>query len=354
MEFLHSNLPPMKVGTHTFYDKFYSLVPLSSEIDIAVGFVTTDSLVELQKLVELNTNLHKLNLIIGMHYIEGFTKPEYMAACALYEFLSENKCGDVRLVIPFCYHGKLYSYSDDKGAFAGIIGSNNLSSIFKGGQKNYESSLFLDERNLAMDMKRFIRDLSGKATKSISEVKITDFKEINPVLNGIDGVKQLTQQEMTSRNISGVKYQFDIPLKAYEDAPQSNMNVFFGKGRESKATGVIKPRPWYEVEVIVPKEITKRDGYPGTLGVPTEFSVITDDGWAFECNVNGDYNKNFRSKGSLEILGKWLKGRMEADGALKPGDMVTRKTFEKYGRSTFTLAKLSDSDEWLLDFGVKK
>ena len=354
MELLHSNLPPMKSGCPTFIDKFNALVPLCSELDIAVGYVTADSLVELQKLVELNDNLHYLMLIIGMHYWERFTKPEYMAAVALHDFLKANDIGDVRLVVPFRYHGKLYSYSDAQGPLAGIIGSNNLSSIVKGGQKVYESSLLVDDRRAAGDIKKFIQDLSRTSTKSISELEITAFKKENPVLADLDMVRRLTRYEMGIKNLKNTTYSFDIPLKPYEDAPGSNMNVFFGKGRETKRTGLVRARPWYEVEVIVPKSITSRPGYPGTQGVPTEFTVITDDGWSFECNVNGDYNKNFRSKGGLEVLGKWLKGRMEAEGALKPGDRVTRDTFARYGRSTFTLAKLADSDEWLLDFGVAK
>ena len=354
MEFLHSNLPPMKSGCSTFIDKFNSLVPRCSEIDIAVGFVTADSLVELQRLVELNENIKHLSLLIGMHYWECFTKPEYRAAVALNEFLLENNKGDVRLVIPFRYHGKLYSYSDERGAFAGIVGSNNLSSIVKGGQRVFESSLLVEDRKLADEMRKFIKELSRTSTKRISEIDISNFKKETPVLEDLDMVRRLTEYEMLVKNLKNIEYAFNIPLKPYEEAPGSNMNVFFGKGRENKRTGLVRARPWYEVEVIVPKAITSKPGYPGTMGVPTEFTVITDDGWSFECNVNGDYNKNFRSKGGLEVLGKWLKGRMEAEGALMPGEKVTKDTFSKYGRSNFTLAKLAESDEWLLDFGVRK
>lgn len=132
MELLLSNYPPMKTKCRTFSDMFYSMVPKSTELDIAVGYITSDSLMELQRIVELNT-LKALNLTIGMHYLERFTKVEYNAALKLNDFLTENKCGEVRLVTPFRYHGKLYSYSDEQGAFAGIIGSNNLSSIVEGG-----------------------------------------------------------------------------------------------------------------------------------------------------------------------------------------------------------------------------
>lgn len=55
MELLFSNYPPVKTKYHTFSDVFYSTLSQSTELDIAVGYITSDSLIELQKVVELNT-----------------------------------------------------------------------------------------------------------------------------------------------------------------------------------------------------------------------------------------------------------------------------------------------------------
>lgn len=79
-----------------------------------------DSLIELQKTIELNSNIRTLNLIIGMHYFDYFTKVQYDAAMHLNDFLAGNQMGGVRLVKAFRYHGKLYSYSNATGPFAGI------------------------------------------------------------------------------------------------------------------------------------------------------------------------------------------------------------------------------------------
>ena len=51
MDFLFSNYPPMKTGNKTFAEAFYSLLPKTSKLDIAVGYVSADSLIELQKTV---------------------------------------------------------------------------------------------------------------------------------------------------------------------------------------------------------------------------------------------------------------------------------------------------------------
>lgn len=191
MQFLQSNFPPLKTRYNTFSDMFFELLPKSKRIDIVVGYITSDSLVELQRIVELNT-LEELNLTIGMHYLEKFTKIEYNAAMRLNRFLTENSCGKVRLVTPFKYHGKLYSYSDEDGAFAGIIGSNNLSSIVDGGARVYESSILIDDKRAAVEMKDFIQQLVNTSTSEIDTLEIDDFKEVNQLLEGHEKVKRIS------------------------------------------------------------------------------------------------------------------------------------------------------------------
>jgi len=352
MELLFSNYPPMKTKHHTFSDMFYSTLPKATELDIAVGYITSDSLIELKKLIELN-NLKMLNLIIGMHYLERFTKVEFNAALNLNDFLQENKCGEVRLVTPFRYHGKLYSYSNAQGAFAGIIGSNNLSSIVDGGARVYESSVLLDDKSMAEQMHNFITQLVQTSTDNIRDLEIDNFKEINPLLDGHELVKKVEAHDVSSVMISRTKTSFDIPIKPHEVSPHSNLNVFFGKGREAK-NGLVKPRHWYEVELIVPKDVTSQEGYPQAKTDNAIFEVVTDDGWSFKCKVSGDYSKNFRSEGDLKILGKWLKGRLENAGVLKVGEPVKQETLNQYGRGTFTLTKTLTPRLWYLDFGVRK
>lgn len=352
MEFLHSNFPPMKSGSKTFIDKFYEILPQAGLLNIAVGYITSDSLIELRKLMELNKSIHTLHLIIGMHYLDLFTKIEYDAAMALNDYLKSSNRGEVRLVTPFRYHGKLYSFSNMNGPFAGIIGSNNLSSIVEGGSKVYESSIFIDDLQTAAEMYKFIEELKAASTDNISALKIDKFKKKNPLLEGHEFVQKVNDQTIQKCKSSHSQINFDIPIKTYEMSPHSNLNVYFGKGRENKITGLIKPRHWYEVEIIVPKSITLQPEYPRAKTDSAVFSVITDDGWSFQCRVSGDYSKNFRSEGDLKILGKWLKGRLENAGALKVGEPVTQETLKKYGRDSFRLTKLNGANTWFLDFGV--
>lgn len=355
MDFLFSNLSPVRTKYTTFGDEFYSLIPKASRLDIAVGYVTADSLAELQQTIAYNKNIETLNLIIGMHYLEKFTKLEYNAAVGLNNFLRKEKRGEVRLVKSFRFHGKLYAYSNNAGAFAGIIGSNNLNSIVENRTRIYEAAALINEQEYAAKIKEFIEMLSTDASDNIADCPIseTDFKKHNTLLEDHENVVKMPNDEFDNVISSLSELKFDIPLVKKGEVPErSNLNVFFGEGRLNRAKGVVIPRHWYEVELIVPNTITTLQGYPQKDTPSATFDVVTDDGWKFSCKVSGDYSKNFRSEDDLKILGKWIKGRMENAGVLEVGHMVTEETFTRYGRNNFTLQKTEIPNLWYLDFGV--
>lgn len=350
MELLFSNYPPLKTRCLTFYDAFIRTLSRADALDIAVGYVSADSLAELGRMVEEN-GISRLTLTIGMHYIDKFTKPQYNAAMRLNDFLLSNHCGEVRLVTPFRFHGKMYLGSKQQTPFAGIIGSNNLSSIVEGGDSIYESSILLDDAHTVVSMKQFIDQLNQRATQRISDCEITEFNVVNHVLEGQEGVEQISQAELIHAWAKKTDISFEIPIKTEE---KSNLNAYFGKGRENRQNGVILPRHWYETELIVPVDITRRPHYPQERTPQAIFDVITDDGYKFKCKISGTNSKNFRSEGDLRILGRWLKGRMENDDVLRSGEMVTESVLNAYGRKTLTFTKTTTPNLWLLDFGVKK
>lgn len=353
MEFLFSNFKPVDTNYPTFADTFYSLIPPATRLDIAVGYITADSLAELKQTIIFNNNIETLNLLIGMHRWDKFTKLEYNAALDLNNYLVNERRGEVRLVTPFRFHGKLYTYSNNGGAFAGIIGSNNLSSIIDGGIRTYEASSLFNEPQYAQQMRAFIEDLSKNATDNLADCDITDFKQNNSLLEGHEHVEKIPPDIKADCLSALTPVKFNIPLSRSGKIPEkSNLNVYFGKGREQKRTGVIIPRHWYETEIIVPNTITSLSGYPQKDTADAVFDVITDDGWKFKCKVSGDYSKNLRSEGDLKILGKWIKGRLENNGILEVGKPVTEQTFADYGRDNFTMTKTTIPNLWYLDFGV--
>ncbi len=354
MEYLFSNFKPLETANKKFSEVFYSFIPAATRLDIAVGFITADSLAELKQAIAYNENIEQLNLIIGMHRWEKFTRVEYSTAMELNDYLRKNKRGEVRLVTPFRFHGKLYTYSKDNKAFAGIIGSNNLSSIIDGGVRTYEAAFLFREQLYAQQMRNFIDELSQKAADNLADCRIEEFKQKNELLEGHEYVEKISRDKLSDYISSLTEVSFEIPLTRNGAVPpKSNLNVYFGEGRRSKSTGLIIPRHWYETELIVPKEVTSLSGYPQAKTPTAVFDVITDDGWKFKCKVSGDFSKNLRSEGDLKILGKWIKGRLENNGALEVMKPVTPDTFVKYGRSSLRMTQTTTPNLWYLDFGVR-
>ena len=342
MELLTSNLPPLKLAEfNTFIDTFYEQLDINKEADIAVGYVSAESLAQLKRAVELY-DVRKMNLTIGMHYIEKFTQHEY---------LKSNKLGAVKVVLTFKYHGKMYLYKNSGTPTSAIIGSNNLSGIIDSKRRVYENSVLTNEKAMLDSIDSFINSLYKKAAKDIDEVEIKDFKRGNKLLDDLEGVSSINDTDISSAKTYRTSTSFDIPITPFEIAPKSNINTCYGKGRTNKRTGITIPRPWYEAELIVPKTIYSNPNYPKG----SSFAVITDDGYSFNCMAQGSAGaeKNFRSENDLEILGKWIKGKLVNAGVLNIGEPVTKKVLDDYGRNYMTLKKLKNG-KWFLDFEVTK
>lgn len=330
---------------------FETLFHDADSMRIASGYISSDSIAELKKVFEMNKKSF-LELIIGMHGFEGFTKVQYEAAKYLDDFLRLNNAGEVKIATSFKFHGKIYSFMKNNKPFAGIIGSSNLNSIFDG-HNTYEADCLFQENENIKEIDEFITALSNKACTPFNKWEIKNFIEAsNAQLDGHEGIERVSKEDVAQIFSEHSGISFHIPVKA-NDAPCSNLNAYFGKGRKNKK-GFIKPRHWYEVELIVPKKITSDSNYPKAScpGKENIITVYTDDGWKFNCKISGDYNKNFRSADDLKILGRWIKGRLENAGALKVGDMVNEDTLKKYGRDNLELVGTSKPSVWLLKFGV--
>ncbi|MHB8327855.1 MAG: restriction endonuclease PLD domain-containing protein [bacterium] len=351
MELILSNIPPVRFGGKNAFSCFEELLHDADGLRIASGYISADALVELKNIFESNKKSF-MELVIGMHGFDGFTRSQYEAAKYLDDFLRSKNAGEVKIATVFRFHGKMYSFLKNKSPFAGIVGSSNLTSIFDN-MNAYEADILIDEQPLVTKINGFITRLSEQACTSFNKWEVKKFIETDNIkLDGYGSVEKISKEKLDEVFSKRSAVSFSIPIKG-DEAPQSNLNVSFGKGRENKK-GFVKPRSWYEVELIVPNIITNdvhypKAGYPDTVSIIT---VYTDDGWKFKCKISGDYSKNFRSTDDLKILGRWIKGRMENAGVLKTGEPVTDQVLAKYGRNNFELIGTNDPVVWLLIFGV--
>ena len=352
MELLLSDIPPLRESNNSFSNRFKTLMFEADHLQIASGYISTDSITEIKKIIECNSRPH-LDLMIGMHYFDGITRTQYDAARYLDDFLTSTGMGSVSIATTFRFHGKMYSFQKDGNAFAGIIGSSNLTGVLDY-HRNYETDLLIQEGAILDEISNFITKATDKIAEPISTWTPDKYNENNALLEGHESVKRVDPIDFSDVQAMLTGEEFKIPIKASARQQKSNLNSYFGKGRKNTSTGFVKPRHWYEVELIVPSTITSQDAYPKAASPANQsiITVYTDDYWKFECKISGDYSKNFRSYNDLKILGKWIKGRLEINGALQIGQHVTEEVLDNYGSRDFELKKTSLPDTWILDFGV--
>jgi hypothetical protein len=344
-EILASKIKPVTHDCQTFFDTIEEYLINSARLEIATGYVSVDSLIYLQTNIQRG-KLENFQLIIGMHYFDGITRSQYQAAQSLNNFLIQQKLGTVRICTAFPFHGKMYIFSNATGAFASVVGSSNLANLAPAGaNRQFEVDVHIRNLNLVEQLEALFRQLITTSSRPISEWNPSSFLETNTVLRNCIGVEKVPLIMHTRIWQGATNRKFEIPLKT---ELRSNLNAFFGKGRVDKR-GFVRRRPWYEVELIVPKSITTQRGYPSK---GTVITVFTDDMWSFQCKIQGDYGKNFRSLTDLKILGMWIKGRLEDASVLALGRPVTDSVLSAYGRKTLSLIGTNNPSIWLLDFSV--
>ncbi|MBE7681483.1 NgoFVII family restriction endonuclease [Paenibacillus sp. P13VS] len=366
MRLLYSNILPLRLeeGQQSFIEYFNEAAASCDCLDIAVGYVSKASLVELQKIVE-DCGISHVCLNIGMYYLEGMPEGTYHAAVLLNESWKRAGVGEVRIVKAFKYHGKLYTFYKNGCPVAGIVGSNNLGAIKLEATnlRQYEISTVTEIPEEIEEISKIISKLKEPTcSTNIQEIKVPLVREINSALVDQEFVTKITSDEVAAYRRNVTDLSFEIPLKVpvnHEDPMMrgSNINVCYASGRK---------RVWWEIEMVVSKEIRDLPGYPEHQ-VP--FMAVTDDGWKFKAWTCGQNNKNLYSKDDLKIMGRWVKGRLVASGLVDPVNqveadsafkgLITEEILEKYGRKSITLTKTemktvdedgTEMEVWMLSF----
>ena len=373
MKLLYTNILPLGTenGQETVVDRFFEEARQADHIEIASGYISKASLLELDALVEA-AGIKKIVLVIGMYFIEGMPEGTYHVALEINKKWQAAGIGEIRMVRAFKYHGKLYTFYRDGEIKSGIIGSANLGAIKleAGNRRQYEVSAITTDRDECTEIATLIAKLS---TPSIS-VNIDDavgmpiIREVNTSLTGVDTVDQIPQAEVGLYERHKTTTSFVIPIKVPAAAERfmddgkhytkSNLNVSYAAPRSAR-----KARDWFETQFTVSKSITRQEGYP-EKGKP--FFVVTDDGYTFKVHTTSDGNKQFSAVGDELILGRWVKGRLAAAGLVTPVNntladterlgMITKEMLAAYGCDTLVLTKTTqhkeDEDGEILDVWV--
>lgn len=376
MKLLYSNILPLgtdegqKTITETFNEYFHQ----ADRVEIAVGYVSRASLEELDTLVEHNQT-QRINLIIGMYYIEGMPEGSYHTAVKINKRWNDAGIGEIRMVRSLKYHGKLYVFYKENKPLAAFVGSANLGVIKleASNRRQYEISSMTTDEAECNEIMEFIERLKGpNISANIAEISgMPLIYETNTSLTGIELVTQVPQSNVDFYRRCAAYASFLLPLKvpAYDERhmddgkhyTKSNINVCYAAPRSKR-----KSRDWFETQLTVAKEITRIKGYP-EKNVP--FYVVTDDGYWFKAHTTSDGNKQFSAVGDELIMGRWLKGRLAAAGLVNPVNdtqldvdrtgMITREMLEEYGCDALYLKKTGQTaldeegiprDVWMLSF----
>lgn len=376
VKLLYSNILPLGTdeGQNTIPDTFNEYFKQADRVEIAVGYVSRASLEELDTLVE-RYQTQRINLIIGMYFIEGMPEGSYHTAIKINKKWNDAGIGEIRIVRSLKYHGKLYAFFKDNKPLAAFVGSANLGVIKleASNRRQYEISSITTDTAECEEIMAFIERLNApNISANIAQiVGMPLIYDTNTSLTGIELVTQVPQSNVDFYRRCAAYASFLLPLKvpAYDERhmddgkhyTKSNINVCYAAPRSKR-----KSRDWFETQLTVAKEITRIEGYP-EKNVP--FYVVTDDGYWFKAHTTSDGNKQFSAVGDELIMGRWLKGRLAAAGLVNPVNdtqldvdrtgMITREMLEEYGCDALYLKKTGQTaldeegtprDVWMLSF----
>ena len=313
----------------------------ADNVSIASGYVGFDTFIFFEKeFLRIANNGGSSRLLLGMALYESMAQKKIDALNSLNnKLLKYDNSSGVYVANGRRYHGKVYHFKNKKNSNL-FVGSSNFSSSGMGG--NIECTIPVETSTQKHSIIDFLETLySPEYSVTIDRVNIR-----------IKGAKKLVQKRkndwstIKKYNPSSIDIsqspKFEFSLLNTDEKHKSNLNVYFGKGRENKKTGKITARPWYEIELIAPKEISSNKHYP--YG---NFIAYTDDGYIIPMKTSGDYHKNIRSEKNLQNYGRWLKGKLETSGALEKYQPVTMDTLKEYGSDKITFYKISEGKYYM-------
>lgn len=115
-------------------------------------------------------------------------------------------------------------------------------------------------------------------------------------------------------------------------------------GRSGLNWGQRPGREPNQAYLSVPKSV--HDQHPDFFpDLDREFTIITDDGISFVCVVAQQNRKAIETRYDNSILGRYFRNRLD----VPLGERVSRTDLDRYGRTGFSIHKISD-DTYYLDF----
>ncbi len=336
----------MYTNTEHFGGNFKSVLKQefknSTNIFVATGYSSVDIIDEFKTdFIKVAKKGGTAKLLLGMAFYEGLSQQKLDSLNSLcYDLNKCNKNSGVYVTYTRRYHGKVYQFDNAEGENI-FVGSSNFST--SGTSGNIECTISVNENNTKLKVKKFLHYLfSTESAISILKADIvvpgTNKYKKKVALDSLDALKRYDPNSVDVAKLP----RFVFPLERVAEKEKSSLNVYFGKGRLNSKSGIVTPRPWYEIELIANVGLTSNPLYP-----KGDFDAYTDDGYIIPMRTQGDYNKNIRSKNSLQIFGMWLKGKLQKAEVLTPLTPVTNDTLLDYGNNKITFYKMQNGKYYM-------
>jgi len=316
----------------------------AKNVQIASGYTSLNIIQQFRpNFIDVAGNGGTSKFLLGMAFYEGLGAKKLEALLSLNQELKAlNEHSGVFVTNGRRYHGKVYRFYNEHGSNI-FVGSSNFSS--SGTYGNIECTVPIETDVKKAQIINFLDDLySAEYSINISNAEIKESGKRKSLRTNIETYWAALQKYNPGTINTATLPKFTFPLERVAEKEKSNLNVYFGKGRLDRKTGIVKPRPWYEIELIANRDLNSQPNYP-----KGDFLAYTDDGLIIPMSTQGDYYKNIRSKKSLQIFGIWLKGKLEKSGALNQLEPVTLDTLIEYGKTNLVFYKI-DEGKYYMEF----
>lgn len=279
-------------------------------------------------LESISSNI-KINLILGMVASDGVGKASHKGFQNLINSNNNFKCNYLTTLPPV--HSKSYVWLKDNQPKYAFTGSGNYSqnAFFGGSIESFANDNPIECNNFFDSL----LPISLSCNDPTITQRIRIFDEISRARLSVASPSQVLNTP-SPLNLNLVSHQLTLlSSRDGETHRQSGLNWGQRQGREHN-----------QAYIPVPAYIAQSGFFP-TRG--SHFTILTDDGFSFDCVIAQDGSKAIHTHQNNSILGKYFRNRI----GLAPGSYVHRTDLESYGRTDVTVTKI-DEETYFLDFSV--
>ena len=336
-----------------FGDEFQRRIEENNFLEIATGYFGVNTIEKYEDDLLKIAKRGSCKIVVGMIFHEGVSKSQRKTLINLNKKLTNiNEQSGVFVTVKQ-YHGKIYKFKKEDSEQI-YIGSSNFSPT--GFKNNIECNTLIKDLDTRIQLSNFLDYLFGD--REIS-AKLDPNKPDDDLLFIKTKKNKKYKDKLKSFEIPVERYPTSEPISEkiiklrVSDQPASSLNLYFEPGRLNRATGAYVRRPWYEVE-ITSSSSERNDDYP--IGEFTAYAKDTDyneDGTSVEkfyelkmITASENY-KAITTKDGREILGEFIKGKLEKADCLEKYERITIDTLRNYGRDDISLKKIKDKTYYL-------